>query len=61
MLIARKPKENHWAKKEWAPSVIYYKKNMNRIIHEKINGYSNHYSILDNRTLEKKNENKKQR
>lgn len=33
-------------------------KNMNRIIHEKINGYSNHYSILDNRTVEKKNENK---
>ena len=36
-------------------------KNMNRVIHEKINGYSNHYSILDNRTLEKKNENKEQR
>ena len=32
-----KPKGNHWAYKEWAPSVILLQQNMNRIIHARIN------------------------
>ena len=34
--MGRKPKGNHWAYKEWAPSVKLLQQNMNRIIHAKI-------------------------
>ena len=41
-LMAMKPKGNHRAYKEWAPSVKLLQQNMNRIIHTKIDGRSSY-------------------
>ena len=49
-LITRKPKRNHWAYKEWAPSLKLLQQNMNRIVHAK---------VKLNHSLAKKSERKK--
>ena len=45
--MAKKPRGNHWAYKEWASSINYYNKILSELYIQKINGRATELCLAD--------------